>query len=323
MKKLRGILVGIWLVNMLVCLGVAAAFYNGMPAPAPIEEANQQVDAFIHPNQPTRTKRPTITPIPPPTQRATITPFPAMTRPPTTTPLVLPPAHLMVIGQSVEGRSLEVYRFGSGERKKLIVAGIHGGYEWNTVALAEELIAYVDANDGIIPSDTSLYILHNLNPDGYARKKGIDGRANANNVDLNHNFPYNWQLDWSRDGCWAWRTLTGGSEGGSEPETQALMAFIDKIGPEAIISYHSAALGIFPGGNPEFAPSVRLAEAVARVSDYSYPPIDTGCDYTGNLTDWAANTRGIPAIDIELTNHRDTDFEQNLRVLGVFISWNP
>jgi len=62
----------------------------------------------------------------------------------------------------------------------------------------------------------------------------------------------------------------------------------------ALISYHSAALGIFPGGKPDFPPSIRLAKAVSLVSDYPYPPINTGCDYTGNLTDWAANTQKIP-----------------------------
>ena len=44
-------------------------------------------------------------------------------------------------------------------------------------------------------------------------------------------------------------------------------------------------------------------------------------NYTGNLTDWAANTHAIPSLDIELTNHSGTDFDQNLRVLQVFLSW--
>jgi hypothetical protein len=36
-----------------------------------------------------------------------------------------------------------------------------------------------------------------------------------------------------------------------------------------------------------------LAE-VAEVSDYPYPPLNTGCNDTGSLTDWAANIRSIP-----------------------------
>ena len=35
---------------------------------------------------------------------------------------------------------LEVYRFGTGPDVRVMIAGIHGGYEWNTVALADALI---------------------------------------------------------------------------------------------------------------------------------------------------------------------------------------
>ena len=237
--------------------------------------------------------------------------------------MVMPPANRQVIGHSEEDRPLEVYRFGRGPTHKLIVAGIHGGYEYNTVQLADELIAYLFDHPEVVPADTSLFILRNLNPDGSARAMGVEGRANANNVDLNRNWPYNWQKDWDRDGCWIWRPIEGGEYAGSEAEVQALIAYIDAIKPTALISYHSAALGIFAGGRPDFPPSIRLAEDVAEVTDYPWPPIDTGCDYTGNLTDWAANTRSIPSIDIELTNHRDTDFVQNLRVLQVFLAWRP
>ena len=231
------------------------------------------------------------------------------------------PGNAQVIGYSVQRRPLEVFRYGSGPQHKLIVAGIHGGYEANTIELADQLIAYLNDHPDRVPPDTTLYILHDLNPDGLAHGRTPDGRANANNVDLNHNWPYNWAADWSRDGCFNERILSGGSGPGSEPEVQALIRFIDLIKPAALISYHSAALGIFPGGKPDFPPSIQLARAVAEVTDYPYPPINTHCDYTGNLTDWAANTHAIPSLDIELTNHSGTDFDQNLRVLQVFLSW--
>jgi hypothetical protein len=76
------------------------------------------------------------------------------------------------------------------------------------------------------------------------------------------------------------------------------------------------------GGNPDFLPSILLAKAVGDVTFYAYPPGRTGCDYTGNLTDWAASTQNIPSIDIELANHQDTDFSENLKVLQVFLSWS-
>jgi len=72
---------------------------------------------------------------------------------------------------------------------------------------------------------------------------------------------------------------------------------------------------------PPFAPSEDLAKTLSRVSPYQYPPIDTGCSYSGNLTDWASSVKGIPSVDIELSNHRDTDFKINLRVLEAFLKW--
>jgi hypothetical protein len=63
---------------------------------------------------------------------------------------------------------------------------------------------------------------------------------------------------------------------------------------------------------------VKLAELVASVTDYPYPPINTGCRYTGGLVDWAA-FQGIPAVDVELSTHSSTDLEMNLRVLDVLL----
>lgn len=226
----------------------------------------------------------------------------------------------IIIGYSVGGRPLEVYRFGTGPVKRMIVAGIHGGYEGNTTLLADELIAHIQQRPEIIPRNVTLYILRSLNPDGFARAKGVDGRANDNHVDLNRNFPVNWQAEWSRSGCWSYRKLTAGTGPGSEPETQAFIAFAALIRPTAIISYHAAVLGIFPGGEPADPDSVRLAEALAAVSEYAYPPIDTGCIYSGTLPDWAVS-EGIAAVDLELHTHKYTDFEENLRVLEAFLAW--
>jgi predicted deacylase len=226
----------------------------------------------------------------------------------------------LIIGYSVLGRPLEVYGFGAGPTARLIVAGIHGGYEWNTVALADELIVYVHQHPDVVPTDKTLYIVRVLNPDGYARDRDVDGRVNANGVDLNRNWPAHWQADWPRSGCWIYRPVTGGTGPASEPETQALLRFMVEYEIDALISYHSAALGIFAGGQPATARSLSLAEAVAAVSDYPYPPIDTGCRYTGQLADWAAE-QGVAAIDVELTNHRETDFEQNRLILETFLGW--
>lgn len=234
----------------------------------------------------------------------------------------IPFEQVIPIGQSVKGKPIEVFQFGSGETQRLIVAGMHGGNEYNTINLADELIAHVRANPEVIPADKTLFILRNLNPDGEARGHNFDGRTNENGVDLNRNWDSNWKIDWNRTNCWVYRPVTGGPFPNSEPETQALFNFIQRNNIDAIINYHSAALGIFPGGQPYAAMSMLLSEQLHEATGYPYPPIDIGCEYTGMFTDWAADN-GIAAADVELTNHRDTDFNQNLKALHVLLAWDP
>ncbi len=204
----------------------------------------------------------------------------------------------------------------------MIVAGIHGGDEWNTVTLANQLIEYLDQDSSLIPDSVKLYILPNLNPDGEARAHNKYGRLNHHGVDLKRNFPVNWQRDWNRSGCWNYLPSSGGTGPGSEAETQALMKFIDDHRIQGLISYHSAALGVFPGGFPWDENASRLAQSIAAVSSYRFPPIDTGCTYSGTLADYAV-ANGIAAVDLELTDHIDTDFDQNLQVLSVLLNFMP
>jgi protein MpaA len=318
-QRSHWVLLLIWTANGLglVLLAGALLYFWGLRQPtvlaAPATPQPTQT-AFVE----SATRGPYY--LPSVTPRATFSPYP--------TPSPLPPLASLavghgpfVIGHSVEGRPLEVYRFGDGPTVRMIVAGIHGGNEWNTIALADQLIAYLYVHPELVPENISLYILRNLNPDGEARIHGVDGRVNAHGVDLNRNWPYRWKAEWGLDGCWQYRPVTAGNAPASEPETRALMTYMMLYKPVALISYHSAALGVFAGGLPTLPDSERLAKTLASAGGYQYPPIDTGCDYTGNLADWASSVQGIAAVDIELTNHTDTDFDQNLRVLKAFLNW--
>jgi hypothetical protein len=100
------------------------------------------------------------------------------------------------------------------------------------------------------------------------------------------------------------------------------MNFISRRNIQTLISYHSAALGIFPGGFPCDEDSARLAQSIADVTSYPFPPIDTGCPYSGTLADYAVST-GIAAVDLELTNLFDTDFNRNLQALHVLLNFAP
>jgi len=266
--------------------------------------------------------RPTRTPTPPvatPTTIPTATPYLTATPSPTPTPA---DGVWFEIGRSAGGRPLEVARFGRGPVERLIVAGIHGGYEWNTIALADELADHLRAHPEWVPANISLYILRSLNPDGAARAANAYGRGNDNGVDLNRNWDANWLEDWNRSGCFTSVRLTAGSAPESEPEVQALAEFIRAHTFDALISYHSAGLGIFAGGIDPTRASRRLATALSQISFYPYPPVYTGCQYSGQLIDWAA-AQGMAAVDVELSSHTELDWAVNLRVLNAFLNWSP
>jgi hypothetical protein len=302
---------GINLFGVLVILFALIVYWARQTAQAAPQQA---ATATLQPSAtpfPTRYNLPTVTRNPLSTEIVFETPTPFVF---SNTSRALP------IGVSVSGQPIEVYTFGVGEHSKMIVAGIHGGYERNTIALADQLILHLTSHPETIPSDTTLYILRNLNPDGDARDHGIDGRVNNHGVDLNRNFPVNWSADWDRAGCFDKAPTTSCIGPGSEPETMAAISFLIYHKIETLISYHSAALGIFPGGTPWDGESVRLAQQIAEVSDYPFPPIETGCVYTGTLADYAVS-RGAAAVDMELSDHQHTEFRTNLRVLNVLLNF--
>ena len=321
-EKWRRLVTGFWILNLVLGITLVAAWQMSSHPEAKVSTVGPMLQNTA---QTTPTLLPSLTPTP--TQSRTITGTSTLTLTPTSTGTsteTMTPTQFwegpVTIGKSVQNRPLQVYRFGSGPTNRLIVAGMHGGGEYNTIQLADQLIAYLQGHPEVIPADITLYILRDLNPDGEARAHGVEGRANANGVDLNRNWDANWQIDWPRAGCWIYTPVTGGTRPGSEPETQALMKFILEHNIDAIINYHSAALGVFAGGLPPDDKSIRLAKAIAAVSTYQYPPVKTGCDYTGGFIDWA-DIHGAAAVDLELTNHTDTDYEMNLRVLNIFLNW--
>ena len=323
-KTLERLMVGFWMLNLMIgILTIGTWLLTSNPSVrdfilSPIPTLNEtQTPILILPFTTTFTPSPTETPTLTKTPTETFTATLTLSETPTPIPFSEGP---IIIGYTVQDRPLEVYRFGTGPTERLIVAGMHGGGEYNTIQLADLLIAYLLGHPEIVPADMTLYILRDLNPDGEARAHSYLGRANANGVDLNRNWDANWKKDWPRSGCWTLTYVTGGTRPGSEPETQALTDFIQGHPFDALINYHSAALGIFPSGLPPDDYSIRLAEAVAAVTTYPYPPIDTGCEYTGAFTDWA-NENNIAALDVELTDHTNTDFEMNLKVLNVFLNW--
>ena len=95
---------------------------------------------------------------------------------------VMPPPQLFA-GVSVENRPIMYYVLGRGSDVTFIMAAIHGDEPAGT-PLANHLVRHLNENPELL-IDRRVVIIPVANPDGLAEKK----RFNANEVDLNRNFP--------------------------------------------------------------------------------------------------------------------------------------
>jgi predicted deacylase len=240
-----------------------------------------------------------------------------------------------IIGYSVSGLPISLFNFGTGERRLLLVGGIHGGYEWNTVALAEEVITFFKTNYSLIPDTVTVSIIPNLNPDGFLKSTGTtsvmafdpksvsdaalrSGRVNANGVDLNRNF----DCAWSETATWQGTAIGAGSSPFSEPEAQALREYVLSETPAAAIFWHSQAGAVFAATCDETVSTENLAllEIYANATPYDRFPIFESYPVTGDAESWVT-TLGIPALTVELETRTDPETDTNLNAVLATIQW--
>lgn len=245
-------------------------------------------------------------------------------RPAALTPIPFPERDYgyTIVGYSVQGRAIEAFSFGEGAQDVVFVGGIHGGYEWNTVLLAYEIIDFFNGNRQEIPDAVTVHIIPAANPDGLYLVTGREGRFfpeqviaettpgrfNANNVDLNRN----WRCNWSATAEWGRTRVSPGTDPFSEPETRALADYFSALAPRSVIFWHSAAGGLVATGAcaGEDAGSGQLAHVYGNAANYTAGPF-TAYDVTGSASDWLVS-QGIPAVAVELITHESTEYGRNL-----------
>jgi hypothetical protein len=254
----------------------------------------------------------------------------------TPTAVPLPSPLVSVLGLSSERRALVAYQWGSGPRHLVLVGGIHGGYEWNTVLLGYLMLDYFTANPHRIPADMTLTIIPNANPDGMfwllqregrfgaaditaATAETFRGRFNGRGVDLNRN----WDCNWSRTAVWQTTAVNPGPAPFSEPETIALRDFLLAAQPDLVVFWHSAAEGVFPAGCGQIDDaSAEWAQVYSNASGYPVYRGFSAYPLTGDASNWLT-TQGIPSITIELATHTDPEWGVNVAgVLGVLDEWD-
>ncbi len=243
----------------------------------------------------------------------------------TTEAIVTPPPLARGIGTSTEGRAIEQYSFGEGEKTVLFVGGVHGGYEWNSTALAYEFISALETGTLTIPDNLTIIVIPTLNPDGLFRTTGLTGRFTKNDVPLDINYDgtgrftatgvdlnRNFDCKWKPESTWRSQVVSAGTTPFSEPEAQALRTFVETVRPSAVIFWHSQANAVYASECEDgILPStVALMNTYAAAADYQAIASFDAYPISGDAEGWLASV-GIPAITVELESRTDTEWGRN------------
>jgi protein MpaA len=134
-----------------------------------------------------------------------------------------------LLGRSVQKRAITAVQIGdpAGTRVAMVVGVIHGDERAGlriVRAIKREASREADALSG-----TQLWAIATVNPDGLRAHT----RKNSHGVDLNRNFPYRWRGNVPHSSGYY-----PGPKPASEPETRAVMAFVQRVQPDLSIWYH-------------------------------------------------------------------------------------
>lgn len=217
-------------------------------------------------------------------------------------------------GRSVWGRELWWCKVGEGPRK-LFVCGAHHGNEYITSEIACGIYPYIKERKEKFKNWT-VYIMPMVNPDGVAVSQGLlpknteiyeslrrmngwndiykNWQANANGVDLNHNYDADFKRIESRG-----PSRCAGKYPESEPETRAVVNLVRKHKFDMVISLHTQGEVIYHGFKGFYPKgSDKIAAAMAAVSGYKVEEPSYLASF-GGMKDWFVEKFKKPGFTIE------------------------
>ncbi len=181
-------------------------------------------------------------------------------------------------GYSVRHHALRAYEMGSraADRTVVFIGAMHG----NETA-GSTVISALMAGKPI--RGIHLWAIRRDNPDGV-----LSGtRRNAHGVDLNRNFPTKWKR--------LYGNYNSGPRPASEPETRRLMAFLDRINPDYVVTMHSPLYGI----DVYDAKDRRLARRLSENMRIPIRDFDCGGVCHGTLTQWFNKNHKGACVTVE------------------------
>lgn len=206
------------------------------------------------------------------------------------------------IGYSVWGKNLYCLKLGNGA-KRIFMNGAHHGTEWLT---SKVLIRFAsDLLNSKEPPAATVYILPMVNPDGVEISETVSGwQANANGVDLNHNYDALWHLSKQSERelgiSGPGSTRFGGPFFESEPESRAVADFTRQNNLSAVFALHSQG-EVFYRDFCGFVPE-KSYDYSARFEAVSPYRTDTasGIASYGGYKDWFIKEFKRPGFTIEI-----------------------
>lgn len=254
---------------------------------------------------------------------------------------------LETIGYSIQDRQLLAMKLTNekikGQKPQVLFLATHHAREWVATQMAMRLITYLAVNYGSnqrvtdLLNNTEVWVIPVANPDGYQytftnerlwrknlRDNDGDGEITiVDGVDLNRNFESHWGLDEEGSSSNPSDATYRGTSANSEPETQAVVNFIESKDFKFIVSYHTYGNWIlYPWGwqwkttsldDPIFVAQAGNDDVPAiwdSILDEGYDP-GVGADLyitNGDFTDYTYGELGIPSHTVEFTKGYDFRF---------------
>jgi len=239
------------------------------------------------------------------------------------------------IGTSPNKHNIGGYSFGNSKKCVIVIGGIHGRYEENTIYIANRLIDYCGRNEQNL--SVTVKIIPNLNPDAFRyelndpilKTNGSLIRFNGNSVDLNRNW---YTPDWRADCVYSFndvRIRAGGKTPMSEPEIISLSDFI--LGCKSVyeeiyvITLHSYVVNktekgsVFPSYIKNSKNEIEVLESSDKLADiFSHDgsflknAIFQNYTVTGEMAYWCG-INNIAEVDLEFCNNGDIDEKKTNR----------
>lgn len=231
---------------------------------------------------------------------------------------------LVSVGKSLEGRDIWALKISDNaevdeKEPAILINGMHHAREVMTPEVVIDMISYLLEN---YQSDSKvtewvdrneIWALPMLNVDGNNKVWTGDSMWRKNTrggygVDINRNYPYEWgKCRGSSPARWAQDYR--GPSAASEPETQALMSFVERIRPVFDISFHSySELVIYPFGcrgkrTPTHEVISKIGKDMAALMDYTPgTPWETLYAVDGGDIDWMYDAYQVIPYVIEVNS---------------------